>query len=249
MKSIFYILGNPVVQFLVLLSISLLFGMYKKRITATVFLLILLFWIWLTGCSPFPQYLLANLEQQYLPLTVKVNKDSARILVLGAGHSLAPNQSYFGQLAQVSQIRLAEGIRIHRLNGNSALVLSGGNNETRSLTQAEMTSLAAIELGVSPKDTMQLRSPKNTEEEIAAYKQRFGSANLCILVTSANHMPRAMILCRKAGLNVVPAPTDFYFNNQNSKTIYNFKPSVQKLHQFQIALREIIGIWTIKLSI
>ncbi len=47
--------------------------------------------------------------------------------------------------------------------------------------------------------------PKDTEEEAAAVKQAIGDAPF-LLVTSASHLPRAMIFFQQEGLNPLPAP-------------------------------------------
>ena len=49
--------------------------------------------------------------------------------------------------------------------------------------------------------------PKDTEEEAAAVKQAIGDAPF-LLVTSASHLPRAMIFFQQEGLNPLPAPAN-----------------------------------------
>jgi uncharacterized SAM-binding protein YcdF (DUF218 family) len=232
---------------MLLLLFSLFFRFYKKYRVSNLISLFLLFWIWLIGCTPFSQLLLTNLEHQYYPLRVEeVKTDSVNILVLGAGHSISNDQSNLGQLTQVSQVRLTEGVRLKRLLKNSLLILSGSPGRIGSVSQAEVTALAALELGVSAEDTSQLRSPTNTEEEILAYKDRFETDRLCVLVTSANHMPRAIFLCEKVGINVLPAPTDFHVNKMDDKSLADFSPSLQKIHHFQIVLREYAAKWYLR---
>lgn len=51
------------------------------------------------------------------------------------------------------------------------------------------------------------RSPKDTEEEALVVKRAIGDAPF-LLVTSASHLPRAMIFFRHAGLDPLPAPAN-----------------------------------------
>ncbi|MBX4373171.1 YdcF family protein, partial [Mycobacterium tuberculosis] len=52
-----------------------------------------------------------------------------------------------------------------------------------------------------------LDRPKDTEEEALAVKRAIGDAPF-LLVTSASHLPRAMIFFRHAGLDPLPAPAN-----------------------------------------
>lgn len=65
----------------------------------------------------------------------------------------------------------------------------------------------AQSLGVPRSDIITLDKPKDTEEEAAAVKQAIGDAPF-LLVTSASHLPRAMIFFQHAGLNPLPAPAN-----------------------------------------
>lgn len=65
----------------------------------------------------------------------------------------------------------------------------------------------AQSLGVPRSDIITLDKPKDTEEEAVAVKQAIGDAPF-LLVTSASHLPRAMIFFQHAGLNPLPAPAN-----------------------------------------
>ena len=69
--------------------------------------------------------------------------------------------------------------------------------------------------------------------------------NLWILVTSANHMPRALECFRKAGFNVLPYPVDY----QNRMDKYSgwsdlsaFWPSTGNFQKITVALHEWVGL-------
>lgn len=65
----------------------------------------------------------------------------------------------------------------------------------------------AESLGVPRSAIITLDSPKDTEEEAAAVKQAIGDVPF-LLVTSASHLPRAMIFFEKQGLHPLPAPAN-----------------------------------------
>ena len=68
---------------------------------------------------------------------------------------------------------------------------------------------AAVALGADKDHIIILKKPTTTQEEALEYAATLGkdSARL-ILVTSDIHMPRAMKLFKRAGLNPVAAPSD-----------------------------------------
>lgn len=61
--------------------------------------------------------------------------------------------------------------------------------------------------GIPRSEILVLDKPKDTEEEAAAVKMAIGDASF-LLVTSASHLPRAMIFFRRAGLTPLPAPAN-----------------------------------------
>lgn len=72
----------------------------------------------------------------------------------------------------------------------------GGENEPRQ--HGGSRGEVAESLGVPRSDIIVLDRPKDTEEEALAVKRAIGDAPF-LLVTSASHLPRAMIFFRHAG--------------------------------------------------
>ena len=50
--------------------------------------------------------------------------------------------------------------------------------------------------------------PSNTRMEAEEYVKNFGTENKLIVVTSANHMPRAIMLFHKVGIDAIAAPAN-----------------------------------------
>ena len=75
------------------------------------------------------------------------------------------------------------------------------------MSTAEAGARVAESLGVPRSAIITLDSPKDTEEEAAAVKQAIGDVPF-LLVTSASHLPRAMIFFEKQGLHPLPAPAN-----------------------------------------
>lgn len=210
----------------------------KRKFLYKMMLATGLAWLLLASSSPLPQWLINNLEKKYQALQLEgAYLDSIKhILVLGGGSTISPNIPASLQLSGTSLIRLAEGIRIYQSLDSVKLVFSGYSRSKRT-TIAELGALAAIELGVASEDTIQLRDASNTWDEIVSFKRRYGKGPV-ILVTSASHMPRAMMLCKFEGVQALAAPTDFLLKHDSQKWAFEFLPSVQKLEMTQRVLHE-----------
>lgn len=230
-------------QFGGLLLAATVFKYFKKQKISTLLLALAIFWMFLISSTPFSQWMIFGLENKYKVFQPElVQGDSVvHTLILGGGHVNAPDLPPGSQLSAPAMLRLAEGIRLYRQIPGSKIVCSGYSASKRT-TQAEMLANTAIDLGVNAMDTLQNRSPKNTAAEIHAYKDRFGTSATLIVVTSAHHMNRAMLLCEKKGLKALAAPTDFYIKNDTLRSNFDFYPSVIKLLMLENALHEYGGL-------
>lgn len=249
MNSFFHLLCNPIVIFGILLVTAVMLRLFKKERKSLFFLSLAIFWIVLVSTTPFPQWIIFELEKQYATIKTELLRgDSAVcILVLGGGHSIAPDLPAGSQLSSAAMVRLTEGIRIHRQLPGSKIICSGNSTSGR-VSQAQMLAQAAIDLGVNSSDTLQSRSPRNTSEEIRAYRDRIGSKATLVIVTSAYHMPRVMLLCENEGLKAIPAPTDFYIKKDPLGSNFDFYPYTLKIQMAESAFHEYAGMVKAKMN-
>jgi uncharacterized SAM-binding protein YcdF (DUF218 family) len=182
--------------------------------------------------------LLRPLEHRYPPLVVghavAGAPDVAFIAVLGGWADDDPDVPATSHISPDLMVRLIEGVCLQREIPGSKLILSGGNDS------AEGMAKMAEALGVSAEDILRLSEPRDTEEE----SQQIGSIigpRPFILVTSASHMPRAMGLLRKRGLQPIAAPTDYLAPRHRSEPD-DFVPDAYKLFKSQIAFYEYLGL-------
>jgi uncharacterized SAM-binding protein YcdF (DUF218 family) len=129
--------------------------------------------------------------------------------------------------------RLVEGLRLHREFPGSKLIVSGYHGSAEGLASV------AEELGVSPQEIIPIPEARDTEDEAHRIGQIAGGSRF-ILVTSAAHMPRALGLFRKLGLNPLPAPTD-YIAPRSPLDFDDVFPSPEKLAESQSAVYEYLG--------
>lgn len=78
---------------------------------------------------------------------------------------------------------------------------------TNPISTAEAGARVAESLGVPREQIITLDGPKDTEREAAAVAKTIGQQRF-LLVSSASHLPRAMIFFHNAGLHPIPAPAN-----------------------------------------
>jgi uncharacterized SAM-binding protein YcdF (DUF218 family) len=162
------------------------------------------------GCAPLPTALLRTLEQRYHPiasasLQAVAGKPGSTtyIVVLGGGFSPDPSVDLVSHISQDAVVRLVQGMLLCRKLQSCKLVLSGGPPAA-----AQTMDQIALEMGISEQDIILEEYSRNTEEEARNVKPIVGATPF-LLVTSASHMPRAMGLFRKLGMQPIAAPTDY----------------------------------------
>jgi uncharacterized SAM-binding protein YcdF (DUF218 family) len=226
----------PFPIFLLLIAIGFYFWQRNDHRRAKKILLYALLWISLLSYSPFSALLLLPLENTYSKVEL-TNTVPTYIHVLGCGHTSNSKIPLSSEISLVSLARINEGVSLYKAYPNMKLIFSG-NTAADPISNARKNSQMAISLGVNPADITLLESPQDTQEEAIASKKIVGDQPL-ILVTSASHMVRASALFRKAGIEVIPAPTDF--QAKGNDRLWQF-PSAEGLGRSEAAFHEYFGL-------
>ncbi len=246
----------PLPIFWLLLVIALVFYFGRKKRIARWFLVSSLFWLFLISTPFLPKFLMATLENQFPPVQLlnnnnnldSVNDSIVNILVLGSGYETDDRLSYSAQLGLSALARMAEGIRLQRLIPSSNLIFSGYAN-FQPLPMAKVSAMAAQEMGIDSSFIQTICEPWNTKTEAEEYFKRFGTDTKLYLVTDAAHIPRAVVHFRRAGLNPIPAPTNFNIKKNNIPKRYTYYfPSSDNIKLMEIASVEYLGILWAKIG-
>ena len=194
----------PLLLLLIALGIALL---WFSRFQRTGKLCVSLGWLLLLLLSlqPVADSLLKPIEDKYP--TWRDEKRVQYVVVLGGGYTWNPSWAPSSNLINNSLPRLTEGIRLWYENPGSKLIFTGAAAKTNPVSTAEAGARVAESLGIPRSEIIVLDKPKDTEEEAAVVKEAIGDAPF-LLVTSASHLPRAMIFFRRAGLTPLPAPAN-----------------------------------------
>ena len=156
------------------------------------------------GSGPVAYYLLGNLEFRYPALhSLNTFKNIDNIVVL-SGYAVPDNiYPISSQVNDATIFRLSEAVRLWREKPSARLLLAG-----QSETTAAMKKLL-VAMGIPEGSIVTAPPSHNTMGNILSMKDHLGDGPF-VLVTSAGHMPRAVMLFHSVGLRPIPAPTDFY---------------------------------------
>ena len=236
---------TPVPVTLLLLFWALLLLLRKKtRWAGFLFLLAGTALLFLASYSPLSSKVTAPLEQRYAsyqPDAVPADY----IAVLGHGHTSAEGQPVTSEISPTGIVRITEGIRIYRLNPGSKIIFTGyPSSATEPASYADKSRQLAIALGVPEADILSFPGPRDTAEEAALIADNFRDTRI-ILVTSAAHMPRAMLLFKREGLSPLPAPTHHQVKPVKSYWIF---PNARTLEKSASWLHEQIGLLWVEIT-
>jgi len=198
----------------------------------------------LVSTGPLPHLLIHPLESRYDVFQGPLSRESdaqLHILVLGGGHTSDARLPANNQLSVSALGRLIEGIRIHRQHPGSLLILSGFPGKD-PVSNAEVMYRAALLMGVVAENMVIMPEPENTRQEALAYHAQFGESQPLVIVTTATHIPRAMIWFRKAGLHPIPAPTNHAIKQSPTARPTWWIPSPENISLVDRAIYEYAGI-------
>lgn len=168
---------------------------------------------WLTllliSLQPVADRLLMPLETRFPTYSPKAQGEPhiEYIVVLGGGYTYNSEWAPSSNLFPNSLPRVAEGVRLHRLIPGSKLVFTGAYAESNPVASATVAAMVAESLGVDKQNVIALDRAKDTIEESQAVAELV-NGNPFLLVTSANHLPRAVKIFQNAGLNPIPVPAN-----------------------------------------
>ncbi|BEU88600.1 YdcF family protein [Selenomonas sp. TAMA-11512] len=162
------------------------------------------------------------------------------IIMLGGGaFSDVPDVDGEGALTSSPANRLLTAVRLQRKLGIPILV-SGGKVFQDSGTEALLAKRYLLGLGVPEEQIIVEDRSQNTTENAAFSARLLKEHGLShpILVTSAFHLPRAVLNYEKHGIAVTPYPADYLSARQPIFHYVKLAPSADALQGNILVLRE-----------
>lgn len=234
-----------------LLLLALVF--HRLRRLRNWLLIVSLLILFLAGNRWVSTSLARSLEWRYPPLSAG-QKAPVIIVLAGGTEPLEPPR----QTVELNGAgdRVLYAAHLYRQGAAPLLLLCGGDipwMDTSAASPAEDMRDLLLEMGI-PKQALILETrSQNTIENAAncagVLKER--GISEAILVTSATHMPRAMMMFADQSLNLTPAPTDYAVTEEGWAQLWqtpgvnlltNLMPSASALGQTTNVLKEYIGM-------
>jgi uncharacterized SAM-binding protein YcdF (DUF218 family) len=233
---------SPLV-FALLLAVVIVLVALRKRVAAFWVLGAATFCLLALSMAPVRDMLLRPLERRYPALQTAAPGVDA-VVVLGGG-VIDGSTDAGGQpsLTAESLKRVVYGYQLARTLGVPVVVSGGRVWKAAGQSEAEVASTTLVRLGMPPALIIKEGKSRTTWEnavEVSGILAARGARRIA-LVTSAYHMPRAMLAFSRRGVSCVPAPTDY--KSQYGPTVFvEALPRFESLTDSFKAMREYLGI-------
>lgn len=189
-----------------------------------------------------------SLEGRYPAVSVDRSPGADAIVVLGGILQVRRKPVELVEWSEPAD-RFERGVDLYLAGKAPALVLSRvrTGRPDRPLTEGHYLRDFAIRRGVPASAIVLTREVVNTASEAEAVEElaRERGWKSILLVTSAFHMPRAMLLFRNRGFDVHPIPVDYQSGDLESEgefAIHGYIPQGDGLARSEKALREYLGM-------
>jgi uncharacterized SAM-binding protein YcdF (DUF218 family) len=224
--------SNLVIIFFVV-GLILLITRKRKRPAMIMFALSAVVYI-IFGTGVIALWLLGSLEHRYKPLVSIEGVRAFKTIVILAGHAeKQPGLPLSSEVNFASAYRLIEGLRIIHLLPDTKILISG-RGEVPGIMKDLLASMGL------PGQRIIIDNQSSNTHESAVNVRRILDQDDFVLVTSAGHMPRAIETFRKAGMNPVPAPTNYM--SVKERRFIHYLPSPHHLVYADLAVHEYLGM-------
>ena len=200
--------------------------------------------IYVLSISAVSDRIIKPLEDFYPQPSVGELQDAQAIVILGGGAcGDVPDFDGIGQIAAGAANRHIMGLRLYRAL-QVPVIVSGGPVFDQNGIESETAKRVLAACGVEEKKILPDAKSRNTAENAKFTKEicdRMGFKKV-VLVTSAYHMPRSVLLFEREGIEVIPYPTDYMTNKHLVLDAFAFTPQAYNLNVTAIAMREYLGI-------
>ncbi len=223
----------------------LAFAVLRWRTVARVILALSIAVLWVPSMPVFANWLSTVWESAYPPLAADQLPETDVIVLLG-GLIAQPLPPRVEPDLKDAGDRLFKAARLFHAGRAPRILVSGGNTPWQSAAAPEAVYIAdmLVELGV-PRAAIQIETvSRNTRENAVntAAIVRENGWRTALLVTSADHMPRAVACFEKVGVAVTAASADVHARTPFYSTVLDVLPDADALVQTTSVVKEMIGL-------
>ena len=217
------------------LAAIFLWRRHERRFAAIIGGVTLVFYLLCTGFIA--ERLMGSLERNY---DVPTYYQGDCIIMLGGGAIAGVKDvDGIGMLTASPSSRVLAAVRLQKELG-VPILLAGGQVFNDTGAEALIAKRVIMSLGV-PEDKILVESKSLTTTQNALFSAeilREKGLTKPILVTSAFHMPRAVLNFERSGIDVIPYPTDFWVGKSPEFYYLKLAPQAGALHTNAVVLSE-----------
>ena len=214
-----------------------------------------IFFLILFSLFPIGKKLINTLEEKYITSVLPDNYDY--IVVLAGGEeaytTFITNKLNLNSASE----RLIASVRLANKKKDSKIIYLGGygllRNNNSNKNEANVAKLFFKDINFDLKRVIFIDNTKNTIENLKEFKKlNLQNEHNPILITSAFHMKRSLLISEKLDLNLIPYAVDFRsFEDVGNDSLLNYYQRfsiVENLQSINLYFREFLGIIAVKIS-
>ncbi len=228
---------------ILLIAGALILGQFRRFSRWLLLLAIAL--LWLSSMPLTADYLALRWEAAYPPIVTAKLPQADAIVLLG-GFIQQPEPPRIAPDLTNGVDRLFEAARLFHAGKAAHIIVSAGNLPWSEIVapEADWIGRFLVELGVPTAAIVLETRSRNTRENALFSADILNSRGWqsVLLVTSADHMRRAMATFRKVGIQATAAPTDVQARAQLYVNVFDLLPSADALVETSAVLKEMIGL-------
>jgi len=176
------------------------------------------------------------------PYPANDSKKYSCVIVLGGFSS---SGKFAGGYFNSSADRFIQGVKLMETKQASHILISGGNCSLLpgGFREADWVKTQLTQFNIPDSLILIENNSKNTIENARFSKTLLEKSHLpppYLLVTSAFHMRRSLMIFKKAGINVVPYPSN-YLGSEVNFAPNNFLPEANTLSNWEYYTKEVVG--------
>jgi uncharacterized SAM-binding protein YcdF (DUF218 family) len=202
--------------------------------------------MWLFSIRPVTDIFYDQLVSDYTPNVSNLTAD-AYVVLGGGAYGKIPDIGGSGILVDDSLERVVAVVRLYRQK-QLPVILSGGSVYHDASSEAEVMKRYLTELGIPENDIISESQSRDTNEN-AKYTNvicREKQFEKIILITSAYHMKRSMMLFQNTRLTVIPLPVGYLPAQHENYAWIDYFPG--NFDHIRLIIKEYLGILYYTLS-
>ncbi len=203
-------------------------------------LLVVLYWVLSTPIAAI--HLVRLLSPEFPQVLSKADaRGATAIVLLGAGmHVHRSRGDSYGAPTREGSLRVLEAVRVYRVLGGVPIIATGGRGSSR-YSEAGLMAHQLEQMGVPAGHIIKEEKSTNTRDHallVPPLLKQHGVEQF-VLVTSQQHIARALATFRATGANPVPSTPEVYVGDADVLDMY--MPSDGGLHVSEGMIYDLMG--------